>query len=181
MDSGLTASDVLALTKNDDGFMGGNSWSWLIIILLFMGGGFGFNGRGSAATTEDVASGFSTNTILSNQRDMGNMLFGLQNGINQGFSGVNTAILTSGCNIERAIDSCCCTTNRNIDGIRYEMAKGFCDVINNANKNTADIIGYYKDDKIHTLELEAQALKYQLSQNAQTTAIVDALKTTTAA
>lgn len=183
MDSGLTASDVLALTKNEDGFMGGNSWAWLIIILLFVGGGsFGFGGnRGNYATTEDVASGFANNTILSNQRDMSNMLFGLQNGINQGFSGLNTAILTSSCGIERAIDSCCCTTNRNIDGLRNDISRSTCEIITNQDRNTAAIIGYLKDDKIHSLELEAQALKYQLSQNAQTTAIVDALKPATTA
>jgi hypothetical protein len=181
MDSGLTASDVLALTKNnEDGFMGGNSWAWLIIILLFAGGGnFGFGGnRGNCATQEDVADGFSTSTILSNQRDMSNMLFGLQNGMNQGFSGINTAILTSSCGIERAIDACCCKTNGNIDALKYEMAKGFCDVITNANNNTAQILNYFKDDKIHELELKNQALAFQLSQNAQSTTIIDALKTT---
>lgn len=182
MTEGLSASDVLALTRNnEDGFMGGNAW-WVIIILLFLGGGFGYgNNRGNCATTEDVASGFSTSAIMSNQRELQNGLFGLQNSMNQGFSGLNTAILTTSCGIERAIDSCCCTTNRNIDGLRYEMSKGFCDVITNANNNTAQILNYFKDDKIHELELKNQALAFQLSQNAQSATIIDALKTTTPA
>jgi hypothetical protein len=172
MDSGLSASDVLALTRNDDGLMGGgNSWAWLIIILLFAGGGFGFGGgRPSPATTEDLAAGFNNSTILSNQREITNNLFGIQNAMNQGFSGLASTI-----------DACCCKTQGNIDALRYEMSKGFCDVITNANNNTAQIINYFKDDKIHTLELEAQALKFQLSQNAQSATIIDALKTTPAA
>lgn len=171
MDSGLTASDVLALTRNDDGLMGGgNSWAWLIIILLFAGGGFGLGGsRANYATTEDLAAGFANNTVLSNQREITTNLFNIQNAMNQGFSGLASTI-----------DACCCKTQSNIDALRYEMSKGFCEVITNANNNTAQIINYFKDDKIHGLELEAQALKFQLSQNAQSSTIIDALKTTTA-
>lgn len=32
------------------------------------------------------------------------------------------------------------TTNRNIDALRYDMSKGFCDVVNSANLNTRDIL-----------------------------------------
>jgi hypothetical protein len=174
MDSGLSASDVLALTRNnEDGFMGGgNSWAWLIIILLFAGGGFGFgnNNRGNCATTEDLAAGFNNSTVLSNQREITNNLFGIQSAMNQGFSGLASTI-----------DACCCKTQSNIDALRYEMSKGFCDIITNANNNTAQIINYFKDDKIHDLELRNQALTFQLSQNAQSTTIIDALKTTPAA
>jgi hypothetical protein len=169
MDSGLSASDVLALTRNEDGFMGGgNSWAWLIIILLFAGGGFGFGGnRGNCATTEDLAAGFNNSTVLSNQREITNNLFGIQNTMNQGFSGLASTF-----------DACCCKTQANIDALRYEMSKGFCEVITNANSNTAQILNYFKDDKIHELELRNQALTFQLSQNAQSSTIIDALKTT---
>jgi hypothetical protein len=173
-------SDVASVVRGDEGF--GGNWAWIIIILLFLGGGNGvFGNRGNYATQEDVAGGFSTSTILSNQRELANNLFGLQNSMNQGFAGLNTTVLTQACGIERAIDRCCCETNRNLDAIRYEMSKNTCEIITNQNANTAQIINYLKDDKIHALELDNTALKFQLSQNAQSTAIIDALKTTTTA
>ena len=43
-DSGLSASDVLALTKDEDGFLEGNGI--IILILFFLIFGFGGNGFG---------------------------------------------------------------------------------------------------------------------------------------
>lgn len=57
MDSGLTASDVLALTKDNDNIFGGSGASWLIILLLFMSngfGGFGNNAVANYATQEQL-------------------------------------------------------------------------------------------------------------------------------
>ena len=51
----LTAADVAAVTRNNDGnngMFGNDSWAWIIILLLFgyggrgFGGGFGFDGFG---------------------------------------------------------------------------------------------------------------------------------------
>ena len=81
MDSGLSASDVLALTKDNDGLMGGNSWAWLIIILLFAGGGLVL-----VATEETVLLQKTLQqdliTALFSNREINN-LFGIQN-MNQG-------------------------------------------------------------------------------------------------
>ena len=45
--SGLSATDIMALTGNNDGFGGGFGGGWWVIlfILLLFGGGFGY-GRG---------------------------------------------------------------------------------------------------------------------------------------
>ena len=62
--SGLSASDVLALTKDEDGFLEGNGIIILILFFLIFGfGGNGFGNRGTAATQQDVANGFSFNKI----------------------------------------------------------------------------------------------------------------------
>lgn len=80
MTEGLSASDVLALTRNnEDGFMGGSAW-WVIIILLFLGGGFGYGGRdgGRCATVEDVSSSANFTRLESQARFN-------ENAIQQGF------------------------------------------------------------------------------------------------
>lgn len=173
----FSLADVASVVRKDDDF-GGASWIILLFIFLLGIGGnglFGNNRAGNYATQEDVASGFSTSSILSNQRDLSTGLFGLQNGMNQGFSGLNTAILTTGCNIERAIDQCCCKTNSNIDSLRYDNAKNTCDIINAGNMNTQRILDFL-------CQQNTQALRDKLcemSQSAQTAEIIAALKTTT--
>lgn len=157
------------------GFGGGWNDGWWIILLLLCGwgnngwgGNGGFAGQnagyeiGKLATANDVASGFSTSTIMSNQRDL---QLGLQEGfagvqqtLCQGFSGVNATVnavgnqinqgicnlgynLQSGLNgISREISDCCCQTQRAIDGVNYNMATQACDTRNLIQNTTRDII-----------------------------------------
>ena len=57
-----------------------------------------------------------------------NKLNGIENGLCDGFYAQNTNLLNGFSGISREIASCCCETNRNIDSVRYDMSKGFCDV-----------------------------------------------------
>ena len=154
--------------------MGGWNDGWWIILLLLCGwgnNGWGNNGAGGQfagyeigklATTNDVASGFSTSTIMSNQRDLqlGQQegFAGVQQTLCQGFSGVNATVNTVGnqisqgiCNlgynlqsglngISREIGDCCCQTQRAIDGVNYNMATQACDTRNLIQNTTRDII-----------------------------------------
>lgn len=154
------------------GGMGGWNDGWWIILLLLCGwgngNGFGGNNQfagyeiGKLATTNDVASGFSTSAIMSNQRDL---QLGQQQGfadvqqtLCQGFSGVNATVNQVGntinqgiCNLgynlqtginglSREIGDCCCQTQRAIDGVNYNMAKNTCDIQNSLSNATRDII-----------------------------------------
>lgn len=156
------------------GGMGGWNDGWWIILLLLCGwgnNGWGGNGAGGQnvgyeigklATTNDVASGFSTSTIMSNQRDLqlGQQegFAGVQQTLCQGFSGVNATVNAVGnqinqgiCNlgynlqtglngISREIGDCCCQTQRAIDGVNYNLATQSCDTRNLIQNATRDII-----------------------------------------
>lgn len=142
----------------------------------FGGRGYGAGGSellgyelGKVATTNDVASGFNNSAVLGSLNDIKLGQASMQNWINQGFAGLNTQLLTGfhgvdnaictlgyqnqmGFNgISREISDCCCTTQRAIDGINYNIAKQTCDIITNANANTQRIIDMYTSDKIETL------------------------------
>lgn len=192
--------------RNDGMF--GDNWAWIIILFLIFGwGGFGngFGGNGGnmagyelgkLATTNDVASGFSTSEIMS---DLNDILLGqasMQNFINQGFAGVNQTVTTgfAGVNnaictlgyqnqagfnsISRELADCCCTTQRAIDGINYNMAKNTCDIIRASQDSTREILNFLTSEKISSLQAENSALTAQLSQNAQTRTILDAVNRT---
>lgn len=190
--------------NNNGGYNNGmGEWSWIVALALIGGifgnGGFGFgNGnRGNCATQADIASGFANNSILSNLNDMtlanAQGFAGVQQTLCQGFSGVNSTVTNgfanlntnlasfayntqSGFNsISRELADCCCTTQRNIDSLRYDISRGFCDVIRSGQDNTRQILDYLTGEKIEALRAENVALKGQISNDRQSAFIIDAL------
>lgn len=179
--SEMTPADIRACTGgNDDGFgFGGNGAWWLLVLLLWGRGGYGgcggFGGGGGCgspcATQADLAAGFNNSAVLSGINAIDSTLC-------QGFNGVNTAILQGVNGLERQISNCCCETQRAIDGVNYNMAKGFCDlgnviqsttrdVIDNQNANSRAILDFLTNDKIATLTAENQSLRFAASQAQQ--------------
>lgn len=185
MDGNYSLSDIAAVTdgNRNGGMFGGNGdWgAWIILFLLFgmfgrggYGGFGGFGGGGcneGCATQADVRAAVDQQTLISklDQQTYGlaDSTYALTNTITNGFHGV-----------ERQLADCCCTTQRAIDGVNYNMARGFCDIgnaingstrdiIDNANCNTRAILDFLTNDKIESLRAENTALKFQASQAKQ--------------
>ena len=197
---------------SNNGSNGWNDWSWIVALALIgglfgNGNGFGFGGGrggygagdftgwqlGRLATTNDVASGFSTSEIMS---DLNDIILGqaqMQNFINQGFAGinqtvtngfagVNNAICTLGYQnqagfnaLSRELSDCCCTTQRAIDSVKYENAKNTCDIIRAGQDNTRAILDFLTNEKIEGLRAENTSLKGQISNDRQSRFIIDSL------
>ena len=182
MDGNYTLSDIVAAVggnRNNGGFGNNDLFDLLVLFALFGNGGWGgFGGFGGGsgfqgfATRADINEGFALN--------------GLQNGI----TAIQQGICDSTYALTGAIKDCCCTTQRAIDGINYNMAKGFCDlgnvvnantrdILENQNTNTRAILDFLTQDKIATLTAENQSLKLtasQANQNAVLMAAMDANK-----
>lgn len=121
---------------------------------------------------------------------------GIQNTLCQGFSGINQNIMQNGyetrlatqnlssqlasccCDLGYKLQDCCCTTQRAIDNVNYNLATQSCDtrntiqnatrdIVDNNNANTRAILDFLTKDKISTLQAENQTLKFQASQTAQ--------------
>ena len=127
-------SDIRAATGADEnGWGGGGAW-WIIILFLFMfgmgGGGWGWGNRGNDALTRaEMQQGFDTQEITRK-------LDGLSYGMCDGFYAQNTTMLNGFAGVTAAVrdaqfaaQQCCCETNRNIDGVRYDAQKNTCDII----------------------------------------------------
>lgn len=119
---GISVADALALRNsgNEDGFGGGNAW-WIIILILFMGlgwggRGFGANGDGgyNACCTPATHQGM-TDAFNFNQLD--NALRGIQNGLCDGFYAMNTGMLTGFNGVQQSIAN-----------LGYNVGQGFCGV-----------------------------------------------------
>ena len=173
-----------------NGMFGQDGLWWLIVLLLFgwgnngygFGGGFGGFGGGHCAspcaTQADVRAAVDQQTLISklDQQTYGlaDSTYALNNAITNGFHGVDNALCSLGYNmqagfngVQHSIDSCCCTTQRAIDSVKYENCKNTADIIRAGQDNTRAILDFLTTDKISTLTAENQALKFQASQTAQ--------------
>lgn len=150
--SEMTPADIRACCGNDNGGWGGGMWGdWILLFLLFgmfgyggFGGGFGFGGFGGGLngvlTRADINEGFALNNITGGiqaiQQGICDSTYALTNAINGGFHGVERGMW----DVSRQIGDCCCQTQRAIDGVNYNMAKGFCDLGNVIQNTTRDVI-----------------------------------------
>ena len=194
MDTNYSLADIAAATggnRNNDGFGDGNGW-WIILFLLFgmfgwggYGFGGGYNGGGTNtpgfqgfATRSDIDAALATQGIESGITGIGTQLC-------NGFAGVNSAIANLGYQNQQ----CCCDLKQAIGDVNYNMAaqtnilqntvnNGFRDVIEAQNAGTQRIIDTITQDKIQSLQTELQSAQLQLSNQAQTNNIINALRPT---
>lgn len=127
--------------------------------------------------------------------------YGLSNTINQGFNGVQSAIAQTNYNmkdcccetresimqsnfnnqasfngLQNQLASCCCELGRGQENIKYALAQQTCDIMANADRNTDRIINHLVQSEMDSLRTELQSAQAQLSQNAQTRALIEQLQ-----
>lgn len=136
-----------------DGANSSTIFMMLVFLLLAGGRGFGYGGGyGNGMITNDFAytnlnntlgQGFSAiqNTLGQGFTQVANQNFGLAKDVYQGFS---------------QLSQCCCETNRNIDGIRAEIAGATGQITSNNDRNTQSILSAICDLKTSHLQEELQ-------------------------
>lgn len=180
---------VVAQGNNGNGMFGNSDGFWGIILLalLFGWGGNGF-GRGvggygsSPATQADLATGFAQNTL---QRGIDDIILGqasMQNFINQGFNGINTALMSGFHGVDNAICTLGYQTQTGFNGLSSQLASCCCDIRGAiadvkyaTEKQTQTILDYMQNEKINALTAENVALKGRISNDAQSAYIIDRL------
>ena len=156
-----------------NGFGYGGDWIALIFLAaIFGGGGWGGGfGGGGANVFGEVQRGFDTTGI-------NNKLNGLENGLCDGFYPQNTNLLNGFSGISREIADCCCTTNRNIDQLRFDTERQHCETRRAIDANTDRILGYLTNQEMDRLRAENQALRFNASQSAQNAYLISELRPT---
>ena len=161
-------SDIAAMNgNNENGMLWNNPFIYLVWLAVLGRGGL-FGGAGDAATQgaitrSDLFEGF-------NNQDVNGQLRGITSGICDGFYATNNTLKDG----FYGLQTCCCETNRNIDSVRYDMGKGFCDVATAIhaegeatraliNANTVQALR----DKLEDRDRELLTANFQLSQQAQ--------------
>lgn len=149
----MSLSDIAAVTRDNDGNgWGSGSW-WIIVLFLFafMGNGFGFN-RGpqqaEPVTEAGLCSAMNFNDLqnavgrLSDNENLHMMQLsqglasvGYENLRN--FASTQQTVQNGDYALAQQISECCCTTQRAIDGAKYENAQGIAAVNANINEKFA--------------------------------------------
>ena len=188
MNEGLSAGDILALTKNNENGMWDNPFIYLVWLAVLGGGNGLFGNRGDAAvqgaiTRSDLFEGF-------NNQDVNGQLRGITNGICDGFYAINSGLKDGFYGIQGALaenrfaaDKCCCETNRNIDAVRYEGAQNTCAITNAIHAEgeatraliNANVMQELRD-KLEARDRDVMVRDFQLSQLAQTSSLVNELR-----
>ena len=177
MNEGLSAGDILALTKNNENGMWDNPFIYLVWLAVLGGGNGLFGNRGDAAvqgaiTRSDLFEGF-------NNQDVNGQLRGITNGIADGFYATRQGITELGYGMK----DCCCGINRNIDAVRYEGAQNTCAITNAIHAEgeaTRALINANAmqelRDKLEARDRDVLVRDFQLSQLSQTASLVGELR-----
>lgn len=189
MTEGISAGEAMML---GNGGMGG-SWAWIVILLLAFNGG-GFGGRGYAdsnlARIQDVYASNDLQSIRTAINNLGNGIadatFALNNTIVNGHNTLGRDMFGGFNNVQFAVEGvkdavkdCCCTTQRNIDAVRYENAintSAITQAIHQDGEETRKLLVAQTvealKDRIAQQSIEMQSLRGALSQQAQTSTII---------
>lgn len=202
MNEGLSAGDILALTRDQDnnGMMWNNPFIYLVWLALLGGDGGLFGRRNNdsavqgALTRSDLFEGF-------NNQDVNGQLRGITNGICDGFYAMNNSmkdgfygnqgVLKDGFyNLQGALaenrfqqQQCCCTTNQNIKDLSSEGYRNTCEIttaIHAEGEATRALINSNTmqelRDKLADRDRDLQTANFQLSQQAQNATLIGALR-----
>ena len=186
MTDGLSAADVMALSRDDENNWMNNPFIYLVWMWMFGANGWNRNHDASvqgALTRSDLFEGF-------NNQDINGQLRGITDGICDGFYAMNNSLKDGFFGTQSAIadsrfaqQNCCCETNRNIDSVRAENYKNTCEIttaIHNEGEMTRALINQNTTqalrDKLADTDRDLQTARFQLSQQAQNATLIGALR-----
>ena len=150
----LSVADIAAVTRNNDycndgmGFGGG--WlSWILIFALLGGGGFGFGNRGGNFVTEaDLCNANSFSELKSSVGRMNDQQAAIARQTDNAICQIGYQNLQNTNTITSQLADCCCTTQRSIDGVKFDMANYASAIQMNDTANTQKVL-----DKLCAMEM----------------------------
>ena len=154
METNYSLSDIASAANGGEGGM----WVFLLLILVLLGGN-GFN-RGDYG---QYATAASQQEILFGQQfqNLDNKMDRLGNGIADATFAINSAVKDGNYATQTAIKDCCCTTQRNIDSVRFDMSNYACQIQATDTANTQKILDAIAQNKIETLQGRINQLELQ--------------------
>ena len=174
MTDGVSAADVMAMTKGTDGFLEDNGIIILILFFLIFGFGGGAWGNNSTLTQAELQSGLYNQTANADRLAMMQNQFETQKDVLENrYQGAlqNQAI-------QAQQQACCCETQKEILGLQAENYKNTCNITNAIHKEGEETRALITANTIQELRDQNTAYQLQLSNQAQTANIISQLRPT---
>lgn len=161
----MTPADIRAVVDGEEngGIFGGcGMWVFALLILLLIGNG-GFFGN------NETANDALQQEVLYNQHfnALDNKIDGLSSGIADATYAINNSVLTEGRALQTQVADCCCTTQRNLDSVRYDNLQNTNTISAAVHAEGEATRALIKENEIQSLRDKVQAL--ELAQATATT------------
>lgn len=168
MESNYSLADVQAAVGNRGmfGSESGGIWIFALLILLMLGNGNLFGGN--AATTADIQRSVDLNSI---QQGQAGIAADIQRGIYEINSNTSHAAydnLSEIRDVQSAIASgfanqqtCCCETQRAIDGVNYNLATQSAAIQANDTANTQKVLDAISTNRMADMQNQINSLQLQ--------------------
>ncbi len=115
-------ADLRAATEGTDGMFGGNGLWFLAILFLFGNGGFGFGGRGTPVTEADLCSSQSFSDLKNQVGRLNDQQSAIARQTDNAIASIGYQNLQNTSTLASQLSDCCCTTQRAIDSVKFDMA-----------------------------------------------------------
>lgn len=170
MDSGmpmpLTAADVGAITRNNDGWGDGGCW-WILILFFAMfgwgGNGFGWGNRGAEqpVTESGLCNAMNFNDLENQVGRIADNQAAIARQTDNAICNLGYSALQQTNETQRQLADCCCTTNRNIDQSRYEAAMNTAAINANTTEQVQKVLDQLCQNRMADMQSQINQLQLQ--------------------
>lgn len=154
-------SDIAAVTGNEG--MGGMGGWWLIILfaLIFGGNGFGFGGRGTPVTEADLCNSQNFNDLRNAVGRLNDSQSAIARQTDNAICQLGYQALQNTNTLASQLAECCCTTQRGIDSVKFDMANYSAATNATITAGVQKVLDKLCADQTAALQARVQSLELQ--------------------
>lgn len=164
MDS-YSLADIRAAVDGGDGWgggMGGGWFAWILLFALFGGNGFGFGGRGGNPVTEaDLCNSQNFNNLQNAVGRLSDNQAAIARQTDNAICQIGYQNLQNTSNLASQLADCCCTTQRAIDSVKFDMANYSAATNAAITAGTQKILDKMCENEKAALQARVQSLELQ--------------------
>lgn len=162
MEGTLSPSDVALINRDNGMGWGDNSFMWIFALLLLGSGNFGFGGgNGRPVTESDLCNANSFSELKGSVRDVSDQIASMNVGLTKGLCDMGYTTLDQFNQLERQLADCCCTTQRAIDSVKFDMANYAAGTNAHVTEQTQKILDAISGNRMADMQNQINQLQLQ--------------------
>lgn len=163
MDS-YSLADIRAATEGSDGWgggMGGGWFAWILLFALFGFGGNGWGRNGNPVTEADLCNSQNFNNLQNSVGRLSDNQAAIARQTDNAICQIGYQNLQNTSTLAAQIAECCCTTQRGIDSVKFDMANYSAATNAAINAGVQKVLDKMCADQTAALQARVQSLELQ--------------------